>query len=127
MSSLVAVRSEIMTPTVGAHRSDHNRFSGDQTTSIGAPSLRVHDLRHTAAPIRLAQGADPKVVQRPGHATASMTMDDVYGHLVDVTLRMTRTLAEPRRPFAAHGAYSVALDHLETSVLHRRTCDEAHL
>lgn len=56
------------------------------TAAIGAPSLRVHDLRHTAASIWLAQGADPKVVQRVlGHATASMTMD-LYGHLVDVNL-----------------------------------------
>jgi integrase len=46
----------------------------------------VHDLRHTAASIWLAAGADPKVVQRVlGHATASMTMD-LYGHLVDGNL-----------------------------------------
>ncbi|WP_175542420.1 tyrosine-type recombinase/integrase [Actinopolymorpha cephalotaxi] len=54
--------------------------------SVGAPTLRVHDLRHTAASIWLAQGADPKVVQRVlGHTTASMTMD-LYGHLLDVDL-----------------------------------------
>ena len=44
--------------------------------SIGRPELRVHDLRHTAASVWLASGADPKVVQRVlGHATAAMTMD----------------------------------------------------
>jgi integrase len=32
--------------------------------AIGVPALRVHDLRHTAASIWLAHGADPKVVQR---------------------------------------------------------------
>lgn len=48
--------------------------------------MRVHDLRHTAASIWLAAGADPKVVQRVlGHATASMTMD-LYGHLIDTNL-----------------------------------------
>ena len=49
-------------------------------------TLRVHDLRHTAASIWLAYGADPKVVQRVlGHATATMTMD-LYGHLLDASL-----------------------------------------
>jgi hypothetical protein len=44
------------------------------------------DLRHTAASLWLAAGADPKVVQRVlGHATAAMTMD-LYGHLVDANL-----------------------------------------
>jgi len=50
------------------------------------PEVRVHDLRHTAASLWLAAGADPKVVQRVlGHATAAMTMD-LYGHLVDASL-----------------------------------------
>jgi integrase len=54
--------------------------------TIGQPSFRVHDLRHTAASIWLASGADPKVVQAIlGHATASMTMD-LYGHLLDANL-----------------------------------------
>jgi Phage integrase family len=48
--------------------------------------VRVHDLRHTAASLWLAAGADPKVVQRVlGHATAAMTLD-LYGHLVDASL-----------------------------------------
>ena len=54
--------------------------------AIGRPTLRVHDLRHTAASIWLGTGADPKVVQRVlGHATAAMTMD-LYGHLIDRNL-----------------------------------------
>jgi integrase len=53
---------------------------------LGGPSLRVHDLRHTAASVWLASGADPKVVQRVlGHATAAMTMD-LYGHMIDRNL-----------------------------------------
>jgi integrase len=56
------------------------------TRSIGRPRLRVHDLRHTAASLWLAAGADPKVVQRVlGHSSAAMTMD-LYGHLVDQNL-----------------------------------------
>ena len=54
--------------------------------TIGRPELRVHDLRHTAASVWLASGADPKVVQRVlGHATAAMTMD-LYGHIIDRNL-----------------------------------------
>ncbi len=54
--------------------------------AIGRPTLRVHDLRHTAASIWLAEGADVKVVQRIlGHMSATMTLD-LYGHLIDANL-----------------------------------------
>jgi integrase len=56
------------------------------TSAVGANGFRVHDLRHTAASVWLAAGADPKVVQRVlGHATAAMTMD-LYGHMIDANL-----------------------------------------
>ena len=56
------------------------------TSAAGVPGFRVHDLRHTAASVWLAAGADPKVVQRVlGHATAAMTMD-LYGHMMDANL-----------------------------------------
>ena len=56
------------------------------TSAAGVPGFRVHDLRHTAASVWLAAGADPKVVQRVlGHATAAMTMD-LHGHMVDANL-----------------------------------------
>jgi integrase len=58
----------------------------EATAAIGLPTLRVHDLRHTAASIWLGAGADPKVVQRVlGHASAAMTMD-LYGHMIDDNL-----------------------------------------
>ena len=45
------------------------------------PSLRVHDLRHTAASLQIASGAGVKIVQRQlGHRTATMTLDR-YAHL----------------------------------------------
>lgn len=54
--------------------------------AFGKLDLTVHDLRHSAASIWLADGADPKVVQRIlGHASAAMTMD-LYGHLFDQSL-----------------------------------------
>ena len=46
-------------------------------------SMTVHDLRHTAASLMVASGANVKAVQRQlGHATASMTLD-VYADLFD--------------------------------------------
>jgi integrase len=65
--------------------------------TAGVPDVRVHDLRHTAASLWLAAGADPKVVQRVlGHATAAMTMD-LYGHLVDTSLwQAARLVGAPR-------------------------------
>lgn len=45
--------------------------------------MTVHDLRHTAASLMVASGANVKAVQRQlGHATASMTLD-VYADLFD--------------------------------------------
>jgi integrase len=58
----------------------------EAVTELGYPTLRVHDLRHTAASLWLASGADPKVVQAVlGHFSAAMTMD-VYGHLIAANL-----------------------------------------
>src|SRR4051812_25001620 len=48
---------------------------------IGRPGLHPHELRHTAASLAIAAGADVKVVQPMlGHASAAMTLDR-YGHL----------------------------------------------
>lgn len=45
------------------------------------PSLRVHDLRHTAASLSIASGASVKLVQRQlGHRSATLTLD-TYSHL----------------------------------------------
>ena len=51
--------------------------------SIGRPDARPHDLRHTAATVAIASGADIKSVQDLlGHATASFTLN-VYAHSSD--------------------------------------------
>lgn len=48
---------------------------------IGAKGLRLHELRHTAASLAIASGADVKVVQAMlGHKSATQTLDQ-YGHL----------------------------------------------
>ena len=51
--------------------------------AIGMPDLHPHELRHTAASLAIASGADVKVVQQMlGHGSATMTLD-TYGHLFE--------------------------------------------
>lgn len=65
--------------------------------ALGVEGLRVHDLRHTAASLAIASGADVKAVQRMlGHSSAAMTLD-VYAGLFDkglddVAKRMDKAL-----------------------------------
>lgn len=49
--------------------------------TAGLAGLVPHELRHTAASLAIASGADVKVVQQMlGHKSATMTLD-LYGHL----------------------------------------------
>jgi integrase len=49
---------------------------------LGLPAIRIHDLRHLAATLLVAGGADPKTVQRRlGHATLQMTLG-LYTHFL---------------------------------------------
>lgn len=49
--------------------------------AAGLEGLVPHELRHTAASLAIASGADVKVVQQMlGHKSATMTLD-LYGHL----------------------------------------------
>ena len=51
--------------------------------AIGQPALHPHELRHTAASLAIASGADVKVIQQMlGHSSATMTLD-TYGHLFE--------------------------------------------
>ncbi|GAA4726247.1 hypothetical protein GCM10023350_06220 [Nocardioides endophyticus] len=51
--------------------------------AIDVPDLSPHKLRHTAASLAIASGADVKVVQQMlGHSSATMTLD-TYGHLFE--------------------------------------------
>jgi integrase len=48
---------------------------------LGIPGFHPHELRHTAASLAIASGADIKIVQQMlGHKKATMTLDQ-YGHL----------------------------------------------
>lgn len=67
--------------------------------------MHPHELRHTAASLAIASGADVKAVQRMlGHASAAMTLD-LYGHLWDAQLD---TVAD--RMDEARRAHSAALE-----------------
>ena len=56
---------------------------GAAAEAIGIPDLHPHLLRHTAASLAIASGADVKVVQQMlGHSSATMTLD-TYGHLFE--------------------------------------------
>ncbi|SFE50098.1 Site-specific recombinase XerD [Actinopolyspora alba] len=62
-------RSRVFAPAVREAKLDH------------LDGLSLHSLRHTAASLAIAAGADVKVVQQMlGHKTATMTLD-TYGHL----------------------------------------------
>jgi integrase len=66
------------------------RFWLPAVTAAGLDGLRIHDLRHTAAALWIAAGANPKeVAASAGHASVSFTLDR-YGHLypeADLNLR----------------------------------------
>ena len=51
-------------------------------TAASLPSVRFHDLRHTAASLLLIEGVHPKVVSEMlGHASVRLTLD-TYSHLI---------------------------------------------
>jgi integrase len=53
--------------------------------AAGLPTLRFHDLRHSAVPLWVAVRANPLQVSRwLGHSTVQITAD-VYGHLFPET------------------------------------------
>lgn len=61
----------------------------DIAASIGRPDARPHDLRHTAATVAIASGADIKSVQDMlGHATASFTLS-TYAHTTEKMMKDT--------------------------------------
>lgn len=72
----------VFTNELGKHRSFASFYKNFKkiAASIGRPDARPHDLRHTAATVAIASGADIKSVQElMGHATSSFTLD-VYAH-----------------------------------------------
>ena len=63
----------------------HKRAWVTARANAGFPSLRFHDLRHSAVPLWVAMGANLLQVSRwLGHSTVQITAD-VYGHLFPET------------------------------------------
>jgi integrase len=64
------------------HNAFYKRVFKPAAAAAGLPpSLRWHDLRHTAAALLIAQGGHPRaIMERLGHSSVQVTLD-VYGHL----------------------------------------------
>ena len=85
----------VFTSDIGKHYAIHTFYKRFKAiaASIGRPDARPHDLRHTAATVAIASGADIKRVQDMlGHATAAFTLN-VYAHtsekmMADTSARM---------------------------------------
>jgi integrase len=76
---------------------------------IGAPGLSPHKLRHTAASLAIASGANVKVVQQMlGHRSATMTLD-LYGHLFADQLDEVAEALDVARGASAEAAVAQAL------------------
>lgn len=79
----------VFTDGTGKHYAIHNKYFKRIAASIGRPDARPHDLRHTAATVAIASGADVKSVQDMlGHATASFTLN-VYAHTSEQMMKDT--------------------------------------
>lgn len=81
----------VFTDELGDHRKISTFYKHFKriAASIGRPDARPHDLRHTAATVAIASGADIKSVQDLlGHSTASFTLN-VYAHTSDQMMQDT--------------------------------------
>lgn len=81
----------VFTDEAGGHYAIYTFYTRFKAiaASIGRPDARPHDLRHTAATVAIASGADVKSVQELlGHATASFTLN-VYAHTSEQMMKDT--------------------------------------
>ena len=70
-------------PSSTSRRPDVIRLVG----AAGLRRVRLHDLRHTAASLMLAQGVSPRVVMEIlGHSQISVTMN-TYSHVTPASSR----------------------------------------
>ncbi len=81
----------VFTDPLGRNFKQPNIYKHFKTVvaSIGRPDLRIHDLRHTAATVALASGANLKAVQSMlGHSTAAFTLQ-IYAHSTETMMKDT--------------------------------------
>jgi integrase len=82
----------IFTSSVGTPLDERNVlriFQERVLTRAGLPKMRIHDLRHSAAAILIAQGVDARSISELlGHSSVAFTLQ-VYGHLLESTKKDT--------------------------------------
>ena len=67
----------------------------------GLPDIRIHDLRHTAASLLVAQGTHPRVIMEIlGHSQISLTMN-TYTHVLPEAQREATALMDVLFPAIA--------------------------
>jgi integrase len=72
---------EVGKPLDGVKVTRSSFYSALRRASL--PTVRFHDLRHTAATLMLENGVHPRVVaERLGHSTPSLVMN-IYGHVTE--------------------------------------------
>ena len=87
----------------------------EAATTVGLPGFHPHALRHTAASLAIASGADIKVVQQMlGHKSATMTLDQ-YGHLFGDRLDVVANAMDAARASALADGYPGRGDRFEMS------------
>jgi integrase len=84
------------------HSNFRSRIWLPAVAKAGLEGLRIHDLRHTAASLAVAAGANVKAVQEMlGHSSAAMTLDRYSGlfddHLDEVAIRLDDLLSDAER------------------------------
>jgi integrase len=73
--------------------------------ALGIPGFHPHALRHTAASLAIASGADIKIIQQMlGHKSATMTLDQ-YGHLLPDRLDVVADAMDAARTSELAGGY----------------------
>jgi integrase len=80
------------------------RFQERILKDAGVPKMRIHDLRHSAVAILMAQGVDARSISELlGHSSVAFTLQ-VYGHLMEETRRETANKMDlalsPEKPVA---------------------------
>src|SRR5687768_15054769 len=66
----------------GRRSEERDREFRGMLATAEVPSIRFHELRHTAATLLLSQGVDPRTIMETlGHSQISLTMN-TYSHVL---------------------------------------------
>ena len=82
--AVIALRAHRFTTRIGTPLEPSNLTKAFKALLVvsGAPAIRFHDLRHTAATFLLAQGVDPRTIMETlGHSQISLALN-TYAHVL---------------------------------------------